>query len=87
MSGAVLNRQARQLILIFLVAACGRAQWTFGQTVVPGGLRTIEHAQGGYPPSDLTFRHLTTADGLSHDHVVAILQDHRGFMWLLPAKA
>jgi hypothetical protein len=73
MSGAVLNRQERQLILIFLVAA--------------GGRRTTEHAQGGYPPSDLTFRHLTTADGLSQDHVVAILQDHRGFMWLLPAKA
>jgi hypothetical protein len=45
MSGAVLNRQARQLILIFLVAACGRAQWTFGQTVVPGGLRTIEQSR------------------------------------------
>jgi ligand-binding sensor domain-containing protein len=81
MSGAVLNRQARQLILIFLVAACGRAQLTFGQTVAPGGRRTTEHAQGGYPPSDLSFRHLTTADGLSQDHVVAILQDHRGFMW------
>ena len=81
MSGAVVNRRARQLILILLVAAFGRAQLTLGQTVLPGGRRTIERAQGGYPPSELSFRHLTTADGLSQDDVVAILQDHRGFMW------
>jgi ligand-binding sensor domain-containing protein/signal transduction histidine kinase len=31
--------------------------------------------------SDLKFPHLTTNDGLSQGYVVAILQDHRGFMW------
>ena len=30
---------------------------------------------------DLKFTHLTTNDGLSQGYVVAILQDHRGFMW------
>jgi ligand-binding sensor domain-containing protein len=30
---------------------------------------------------DLKFAHLTTNDGLSQGYVVAILQDHRGFMW------
>ena len=29
----------------------------------------------------LKFVHLTTRDGLAQDNVVAILQDHRGFMW------
>ena len=53
----------------------------FAQTVVPDGRRTIEPAQGSHPPPDLSFRHLTTEHGLSQDHVVAILQDHQGFMW------
>ena len=30
---------------------------------------------------NLKFTHLTTNDGLSQGYVVAILQDHRGFMW------
>ena len=30
---------------------------------------------------DLKCAHLTTKDGLAQDNVVAILQDHRGFMW------
>ena len=30
---------------------------------------------------DFKFTHLTTKDGLSQDNVVAILQDHRGFIW------
>ena len=81
MSGGVLSPPARQLILIVLVAACGRAQGTLAQTVVPDGRRTIEPAQGSHPPPDLSFRHLTTEHGLSQDHVVGILQDHRGFMW------
>ena len=67
-------------MLIVLVAACGW-QGALAQTVVPDGRRTIEPAQGSHPPPDLSFRHLTTEHGLSQDHVVAILQDHRGFMW------
>ena len=40
------------------------------------------HAQGGHPlVRDFKFTHLTTKDGLSQDNIVAILQDHRGFMW------
>ena len=68
------------LMLIVLVAAFG---WlgALAQTVAPGGRRPIEPAEGSHPPPDLSFRHLTTEDGLSQDHVVAILQDHRGFMW------
>jgi ligand-binding sensor domain-containing protein len=31
--------------------------------------------------SRVRFSHLTTADGLSHDSVFAILQDRHGFMW------
>lgn len=34
--------------------------------------------------SELKFAHLTTNDGLSQGHVVAILQDRRGFMWIAP---
>jgi ligand-binding sensor domain-containing protein/signal transduction histidine kinase len=30
---------------------------------------------------DIKFRHLTTAQGLSHDHVQGILRDSEGFMW------
>jgi signal transduction histidine kinase/ligand-binding sensor domain-containing protein len=30
---------------------------------------------------DLKLVHLTTSDGLAQNNVVAILQDHRGFMW------
>ena len=29
----------------------------------------------------IPFDHLTTADGLSHDSVNAVVQDHSGFMW------
>jgi ligand-binding sensor domain-containing protein len=30
---------------------------------------------------DIKFRHLTTAHGLSHDHVQGIIRDSEGFMW------
>ena len=47
----------------------------------PRHLQNI-HAQGGHAwVRDLKFTHLTTNDGLSQGYVVAILQDHRGFMW------
>ena len=38
-------------------------------------------AQEGVPQKDLSFAHLTTADGLSQNRVFAILQDRQGFMW------
>ena len=39
-------------------------------------------AHGGHARArDLTFAHLTTADGLSQNSVTDILQDRRGFMW------
>ena len=71
---------AFRLLLIVLVAA-GGGPGALAQSIVPGDHRTLESAQGGDPPPDLSFRHLTTEHGLSQDHVVAILQDHRGFMW------
>jgi ligand-binding sensor domain-containing protein/signal transduction histidine kinase len=45
------------------------------------------HSQDVHPQdvhaleTDLKFNHLTASDGLSQDNIVAILQDHRGFMW------
>ncbi len=33
-------------------------------------------------PAQTTFRHLTTSDGLSHNTVLDLLQDHKGFLWL-----
>jgi ligand-binding sensor domain-containing protein/signal transduction histidine kinase len=46
------------------------------------GLREEPDAHGGDARvRDLKFTHLTTKDGLSQGYVVAILQDHRGFMW------
>jgi ligand-binding sensor domain-containing protein/signal transduction histidine kinase len=40
------------------------------------------HPQGRNDwPSNLRFTHLTADDGLPQNHVLAILQDHRGFMW------
>ena len=80
-------RTARRLnclafpIVLIVLAAAGGWQRALAQTVVPGDRRTIEPAQGSHPSPDLSFRHLTTEDGLSQDHVVAILQDRRGFMW------
>ena len=44
-----------------------------------------EHPEGGAGPGLLTglrVTHLTSNDGLSHNHVLVILQDHRGFMWI-----
>jgi signal transduction histidine kinase/ligand-binding sensor domain-containing protein len=46
-----------------------------------GGLRTESGGGGHAQSNDLKFSHLTTSDGLAQDNVVAILQDHRGFMW------
>src|SRR3990170_2033691 len=31
--------------------------------------------------ADLKFKHLSSRDGLSQDHVNAIFKDHKGFMW------
>ena len=39
------------------------------------------HAPGRARGRELTFAHLTTADGLSQNTVIDILQDRRGFMW------
>ena len=33
-------------------------------------------------PAQTTFRHMTTAEGLSHNTVMDVLQDHKGFLWL-----
>ena len=30
---------------------------------------------------NISFRHLTTDDGLSHNSIISIYQDERGFMW------
>ena len=70
-----------RLILIALVAFCG-GQGVPAQTVRSGDQRTRPNAPDGEVlASDLTFAHLTTADGLSKNNVVDILQDRRGFMW------
>ncbi len=37
---------------------------------------------GGHAAAQTTFHHLTTADGLSHNTVMDLLQDHKGFLWL-----
>jgi signal transduction histidine kinase/ligand-binding sensor domain-containing protein len=74
------NCLAFSFVLVALAAACGW-QVTLAQTVAHDGRHTLESAQGSQPPPDLSFRHVTTEHGLSQDHVVAILQDHLGFMW------
>lgn len=33
------------------------------------------------PAQDLFFNHITSADGLSQNHGLCIIQDHKGFMW------
>lgn len=33
-------------------------------------------------PANRKFTHITTNEGLSHDHVNAVLKDHKGFIWL-----
>jgi ligand-binding sensor domain-containing protein/signal transduction histidine kinase len=81
MSGGVLSHAARQLILVVLVAACGRAQGTFAQTAAPGSRLSITR-DGDAPVRDLRFTHVTTRDGLSQGYVTALVQDRRGFMWL-----
>ena len=78
--------QACRLTLIVLVAACG-GKPTLAQQVMPGGHGAIQRPQGAQlPPEDLKFGHLTTDDGLSHNTVVDILQDRRGFMWFATAE-
>lgn len=77
---------AFRLVLMVLVAACGE-QGALAQPVLSDSHRTIQRAQGGHPPlRDLKFAHLTTDDGLSHNTVVDILQDRRGFMWFATAE-
>ncbi len=39
-------------------------------------------AQGMDDPQALRFRHLTIADGLSHNAITSIVQDRQGFMWI-----
>src|SRR5262249_34854045 len=46
-----------------------------------GPARTIQGDGGPGRGPELTFAHLTTADGLSQNSVLDILQDRRGFMW------
>jgi hypothetical protein len=55
------------------VAAEPRPSWTASWGV--------DAERGGGGGADLTFKHLTTNDGLSQGYVVDILQDRRGFMW------
>jgi signal transduction histidine kinase/ligand-binding sensor domain-containing protein len=70
-----------RLMLVVLVAVCG-GQGVLAQTVRCGDLRAHPEAPDGQVlAGDLTFAHLTTADGLSQNNVVDILQDRRGFMW------
>ena len=77
---------ASRLTLIVLVAVCG-GRGAAAQTAPRAGHRTIQHARADdSPPRDLRFRRLTTDHGLSQDHVVAIVQDRRGFMWLGTAE-
>jgi signal transduction histidine kinase/ligand-binding sensor domain-containing protein len=47
----------------------------------PRPAQTIPAHGGHARVRDLTFAHLTTADGLSQNTVTDILQDRRGFMW------
>jgi len=47
----------------------------------PRHFQNIQTQGGHLAGRDLKFTHLTTNDGLSENHVFAILQDHRGFMW------
>ena len=47
----------------------------------PGPAQTFHALGGDARARDLTFAHLTTADGLSQNTVLDILQDRRGFMW------
>jgi len=43
----------------------------------------IQPAWGTEPLTvDIPFRHLTVADGLSHNTVLTLLQDRRGFVWI-----
>jgi len=62
------------------VAACA-AQGAWAQTAAPGGRAADVRPHAAVRRSDLRFTHLTTADGLSQDRVVAIFQDQKGFMW------
>lgn len=59
-----------------IVDACSRRRsarielvWLFLLTSVQSGAQD-------------TFRHLTTSDGLSHNTVMDMIEDHRGFLWL-----
>ena len=47
----------------------------------PREFRNIQARGSEAVVRDLKFTHLTTNDGLAQNDVVAILQDHRGFMW------
>ena len=63
-----------------IVLACA-IQASSAPASEPGPAQTF-HALGGLARAgDLTFAHLTTADGLSQNTVLDILQDRRGFMW------
>jgi ligand-binding sensor domain-containing protein len=44
-------------------------------------IHTFFHLTAYAQLSNLKFRHLTSTEGLSQDHVSAILKDHAGFMW------
>ena len=61
MTGGVLSRPARQVILIALVAACGRGEGMFAQIAAPGSRLSITR-DGDAPVRDLRFTDLTTRD-------------------------
>jgi signal transduction histidine kinase/ligand-binding sensor domain-containing protein/DNA-binding NarL/FixJ family response regulator len=48
----------------------------------PAVARTNPDSAAPLPPLDARFTHLTTADGLAHNHVSSIVQDRYGFLWL-----
>ena len=78
------------LLLCILHALCSAG----AEPRLPGNRKGTTLATGAIPRSaasgpanrpvelsDLRFTHLTSAEGLSHDAITAIIQDHRGFMW------
>src|SRR3974390_3391499 len=89
------RRQVRTTVASCLVLTwCASAAAAFVQIKEPtqiawsvrSGIPGADAHGGNAQLRDLRFAHLTTRDGLSQDNVVAILQDHRGFMWFAPGE-
>jgi ligand-binding sensor domain-containing protein len=66
------------ILLALLVAGCGCG---LARSSDVGRFENIQAPGSHARVRDLKFTHLTANDGLSQDNIVAILQDHRGFMW------